>query len=205
MMEMIDEYKTISSPSNGIYKEKGSKFLSFAEPAETEDQAKEILERYRKQYHDARHHCFAWAIGYHRELQRMNDDGEPSGTAGKPIFGQILSFGLTNIIIIVVRYFGGTKLGTSGLINAYKTASRDSLEKAGYCIKTINDIFEIGFDYPDTSEVMKIIKDQSVEIIKSHYTDTCKLIISVRKTNATNLTDNLRSTNKVKISYLETR
>jgi uncharacterized YigZ family protein len=202
-MELIDEYKSISATSNGIYKEKGSKFLAFAEPAETEDQAKAVLEKYRKQYHDARHHCFAWAIGPHRELQRMNDDGEPSGTAGKPIFGQILSFGITNVVIIVVRYFGGTRLGTSGLITAYKTVARQALEKASFCTKTINDIFEVVFDYPETSEVMKII--QNVDIIKSHYTDACKLVISVRRNNSTSLTNNLRIIKNLTISYLETR
>ena len=142
-----DTYKVIEAPVSSIYKEKGSKFLAFAEPVFNQADAMNIVNKYREQFHDARHHCFAWAIGPSRESQRMNDDGEPSGTAGRPIFGQILSFDLTNIVIVVVRYFGGIKLGVSGLITAYKTAAREALSSAVIITKTVNEVYEVLFDY----------------------------------------------------------
>jgi len=199
-----DTYRTIGSASSSIYKEKGSKFLAFADPLTSENEVKTILEKYRKQYHDARHHCYAWSIGPARESQRMNDDGEPSGTAGRPIFGQILSFGLTDLIVVVVRYFGGTKLGVSGLINAYKSATRDALEAAEILTKTVNDLYEIEFAYPATNEVMRIVKEKNLEIIESSYKDTCRLVISVRKKNAILACNSISSIINVKIKYLRT-
>jgi len=199
-----DTYHTIKSGATGVYKEKGSKFLAFAEPVSSEDQAKLILEKYRNNYHDARHHCFAWAIGPQRELQRMNDDGEPSGSAGKPIFGQILSFGLTNLIIVVVRYFGGTRLGVGGLVNAYKTASRDALSSAVIITNTINEVYEIVFRYPETNEVMRVINENNLAILESSYTDTCWLVLSVRKKIASHVTHQFSALNRVNIKYLRT-
>lgn len=199
-----DTYRTIGGSSSSIYKEKGSKFLAFAEAVTSENEAKTILEKYRKQYHDASHHCYAWAIGPARESQRMNDDGEPSGTAGRPIFGQILSFGLTDLIVVVVRYFGGTKLGAGGLINAYKSATRDALEVAEILTKTVNELYEIEFAYPATNEVMRIVKEKNLEIIESSYKDTCRLVISVRKKNAILASDSISSIINVKIKYLRT-
>lgn len=204
MMRFDDTYKTISAAANGIYKEKGSKFMAFAEPVTTEEEAKKILEKYRKQYHDARHHCFAWAIGPFRDSQRMNDDGEPSGTAGRPIFGQILSFDVTNLIIVVIRYFGGTKLGAGGLITAYKAAAKYALDSAVIITKTINDVYEITFGYPETNEVMRIIKEINLRIVESNYTDTCRLIVSVRKKNTNLAFDNLGALTNVTIKYLRT-
>lgn len=197
-----DTYKTIEAPSGGIYKEKGSKFLAFAEPALNEAEAKDILEKYRRQFHDARHHCFAWAIGPARESQRMNDNREPSGTAGKPIFGQILSFDLTNVIIVVIRYFGGTKLGVSGLINAYKTAAREALKSAVITTKTVNEQYEVLFDYPDTNEVMRAIKENNLIVSKSDYSDRCRLIFTVRKNNSENAFRQISAINNVTIKYL---
>jgi uncharacterized YigZ family protein len=198
-----DTYNTIKTNATGLYKEKGSKFLAFAEPVSSEDEARSILEKYRKEYHDARHHCFAWAIGPSRELQRMNDDGEPSGTAGKPIFGQILSFNLTNLIIVVVRYFGGTKLGVGGLVTAYKTAARNALESAIIITKTVNEAFEIVFDYSDTTDVMRLIKEHGCSIVKSSYTDKCYLIAEVRKNKANFAFDGLAALNNVNIKHLK--
>jgi uncharacterized YigZ family protein len=188
-----DTYNTIRASATGLYKEKGSKFLAFAEPVINEDEAKAILEKYRKQFHDARHHCFAWAIGFTRESQRMNDDGEPAGTAGRPIFGQILSFDLTNLIIIVIRYFGGTKLGVGGLINAYRTAA-----------KTVNEVYKVVFAYPETNEVMRIIKEKDIDIIGSHYTDICQITISIRKSNALSACESLSIVNNLIIKYIKT-
>ena len=126
MVEVADTYKTIDSPAEGIYKEKGSKFLAKAYPVRTEEQVKAIVEQLKEEYYDARHHCYAYILGPKGDKWRANDDGEPSGTAGKPIHGQLLSFNLTNVLVVVIRYFGGTKLGESGLINAYKTATHDA-------------------------------------------------------------------------------
>jgi uncharacterized YigZ family protein len=199
-----DTYKTIKKPAHGIYKEKGSKFLAFAEPVENEEDAKDILEKYRKQYHDARHHCFAWAIGPARDSQRMNDDGEPSGTAGRPIFGQILSFDLTNVIIVVVRYFGGTKLGVGGLITAYKAATKEALDAAVIVTKTVNDVYEVIFGYPETNEVMRLAKELNLEVLESSYTENCRLIVAVRKKNTNLASESLGAITNVNIKYLRT-
>jgi uncharacterized YigZ family protein len=203
-MLVEDTYKTITGPASGIYKEKGSKFLAFAEPATTEEEAKAILEKYRKQYHDARHHCFAWAIGSSRDSQRTNDDGEPSGTAGRPIFGQILSFDLTNLIIVVVRYFGGTKLGAGGLITAYKSAAKDALDAATITTKTLNDVYEINFGYPETNEVMRIVKEINLDVMESNYTDKCRLIVAVRKKNTNLACESFGAISNVTIKHLRT-
>ncbi len=204
MTTLDDTYKTIKARAQGIYREKGSKFLAFAEPVSSEDQAKAILESYRKQFHDAHHHCFAWAIGPVRELQRMNDDGEPSGTAGKPIFGQILSFSLTNLMVVVVRYFGGTKLGAGGLVSAYKAAAREALGSAVIITKTINEVFEVVFGYPETNEVMRVINEKDMKVLESHYTDVCRLVLSVRKNNASLAGQSFLALNNVNIKHLRT-
>ncbi len=199
-----DTYKTIKAPSEGVYKEKGSKFMAFAEPVINETEAKNVLEKYRRQYYDARHHCFAWAVGPARESQRMNDDGEPSGTAGRPIFGQILSFGLTNVVIVVIRYFGGIKLGVSGLINAYKTAARQALASSVIVDKTVNEVYEVMFDYGETSEVMRVIKENSLLVLKSDYSDKCRLIFTVRKKRSENTFRQIALINNVSIRHLRT-
>jgi uncharacterized YigZ family protein len=204
MTSFDDTYKTIKATAQGIYREKGSKFLAFAQPVSSEDQAKAMLETYRRQFHDAHHHCFAWAIGPTRELQRMNDDGEPYGTAGKPIFGQILSFGLTNLSVVVVRYFGGTKLGAGGLVSAYKAAAREALGSAAIITKTINEVFEVVFGYPETNEVMRVISDNDMKILESHYTDVCRLILAIRKKNALLAAQSFSVISNVNISYLRT-
>lgn len=203
-MQETDEYKTIATPSTGLYKEKGSKFLSFAEPVGSEEQIKTILEKYRKQYHDARHHCYAWATGYSRENHRMNDDGEPSGTAGKPIFGQILSFDLTNILIVVVRYFGGTKLGVGGLITAYKTAAREALENASIITRTVNEEYEIVFGYPETSDVMRIIKENNYQVAENYFTEKCRLVLSLRRKNAKLVAEKFNLVDGLSIKHLRT-
>jgi len=154
-----DTYLTIKNSAKGLYKDKGSKFIALAWPVNTETEINQILADVKKEYYDARHHCYAWAIGQWREQFRQNDDGEPSGTAGKPIYGQILSAGLTNVLVVVVRYFGGTKLGVRGLIDAYKGATADAINNADIITKIIYQYYYIEFDYNSMNEVMTILKE----------------------------------------------
>lgn len=177
---MSDTYRTIQAPSEGLYKDKGSKFLAFAFPVATEEEIKEHLDRIKKQYFDARHHCYAYALGPKGETFRANDDGEPSGTAGRPIHGQILSAGLTNVLVIVVRYFGGILLGTSGLITAYKEASRDALSQAQIKECTVDNRYRIQFDYLSMNSVMKILKEYSLVPQNQQYDMACSLEVDLR-------------------------
>ena len=194
-----DTYKTLNAPSEGIYKEKGSKFLAYAYPVLTEDEIKEHIAELKKRYHDARHHCYAWKLGMDENRYRMNDDGEPSGTAGKPIYGQILSYELTNVLVVVVRYFGGTKLGTSGLIHAYKTATKDAFDNAEIVEKTVNDIITISFDYAAMNDVMRIVKEEAPEIISQDFNLTCKMILSIRQSHAPALIDKFKKLRTVEV------
>lgn len=175
-----DTYLTLSAPAQGLYKEKGSKFLSFAYPVETEQEIKEIIEKLRKEYYDARHHCYAYVLGARQEVYRANDDGEPSSTAGKPIHGQILSYGLTNVLVVVVRYFGGTKLGTSGLINAYKTATNDALAQARTIEKIVMRQYELRFPYEQMNQVMRIVKDLRLQVLGQEADNECRMRVAVR-------------------------
>lgn len=177
---MIDTFLTIKNPSEGEYKEKGSKFLAFAFQVKTEDEIKERLDELRKKYYDARHHCYAYQLGQDAELWRANDDGEPNHSAGTPILNQIKSFNLTDILVVVIRYFGGTKLGVSGLIRAYKTATQEALEHAEIEEKIITKTISFSFDYLAMNDVMKLIKDYELEIEKQEFTNTCHMKISVR-------------------------
>ncbi|QKG80363.1 IMPACT family protein [Tenuifilum thalassicum] len=181
MAEVADTYKTIEEPSEGIYKEKGSKFIAKAYPVRTEEEVKAILTKLREEYYDARHHCYAYILGAKKESWRANDDGEPSGTAGKPIHGQLLSFDVTNVLVVVIRYFGGTKLGVSGLINAYKTATQDALSNAKIITKTVDTIYKLTFGYVTMNDVMKLIKELNLEFIDQHFDNTCFIRLRVRK------------------------
>ena len=181
---MSDTYRTITNISNGIYKDKGSKFLSFAFPVETVDEIKDILKEYRKEYYDARHVCYAYMLGAERKEFRANDDGEPSGTAGRPILGQINSRELTNILVVVVRYFGGTLLGTSGLITAYKEAASDALEQVEVIEKTVDFEYTVSFEYPLMNQVMRVIKDTNAEILEQSYDQNCIMKVKIRKMDA---------------------
>jgi uncharacterized YigZ family protein len=180
---MKDTYRTISGESEGIFKDKGSKFLSFAYPVEFVEDTKEIIAGLKKQYHDARHHCYAYRIGNENDSYRMNDDGEPSGTAGKPIYGQILSNELTNILIVVVRYFGGTLLGTSGLINAYRNAATDAIGNAEIVTKTIEETLTLNFDYADINKVMRIFREEKLEQLNPVYDERCEISFKIRTSN----------------------
>ncbi len=179
MASQIHSYKTISETSESIYKEKGSKFLGFAHPVQSVDEVKEILEQYKKRYYDARHICYAYMLGAERKEFRANDDGEPSGTAGRPILGQINSFELTNVLVVVIRYFGGILLGTGGLITAYKEASFQALENANIIEKKLEKHYSIEFDYKNMSEVMRLVKDFDCEIKSMKMEYNCEYEVSI--------------------------
>ena len=182
-----DTYKTISSISEGLYKEKGSKFLAFAHPVNTVDEVKPILDAYHKTYYDARHICYAYSIGAEGEDYRVNDDGEPSGTAGKPIFGQIQSFGLTNVLVVVVRYFGGILLGTGGLVVAYRGAAAEALTAAEIIERTVDTDFQFRFEFPFMNDVMRIVKTMEAHIVTQSYEMDCFMQLRIRKNEAARL------------------
>ena len=184
---MTDEYKTISGTSEGYYTEKRSKFLAFAHHVDDVAQVKDIIAAYRKKYYDARHVCYAYMLGPERLEFRANDDGEPSSTAGKPILGQINSNELTNILIVVVRYYGGVNLGTSGLIVAYREAAADALAHATVETRQVEEIVKYSFAYPMMNDVMRIVKDMSPRIISQTYENTCEIVLSIRKSEAEQL------------------
>ena len=197
-------YFTISKPSQGIYKEKGSKFLSFAFPVFAADQPGEIINRLRKEHHAAKHHCYAYKIkGAVTDLVRSNDDGEPSNTAGKPILGQIESFGLMNIMIVVVRYFGGTLLGKGGLIQAYKNASAGALKNAKIIQVEQEDIFQITADYKNISDIMNIIGSEGSEIVSSDYRESIILKVKIPVSKSTEIISRFRRFEGVKIEIQE--
>ncbi len=199
-----DTYKTITRPSEGLFKDRGSKFIARAYPVLSEDEVKQRLEELRKEFHDARHHCYAYQLGVDKSAYRINDDGEPSGTAGRPIFGQILSFDLTNVLIVVVRYFGGTKLGVSGLINAYKTASKEALEASNIITKTINEIYLVKFKYPEMNEVMRILKENNLTPFDQKFELDCELKFSVRKLKANEIYEKYSHLRSINIKYVKT-
>ncbi len=176
---MADLFRTIEAPSQGLYKEKGSKFIAFAFSINSEDAIKEKTASIRKQYHDARHHCFAWRLGAGMERYRVNDDGEPSGSAGKPIFGQIQSRNLTDILIVVIRYFGGTLLGVGGLINAYRSATADALNQANIIELKVFTSMKLKFSYPQMNGVMKVIKDFHLQFEDPEFDLECTLTLKV--------------------------
>jgi len=199
-----DIYKTIKTQSTGIFKDRGSKFIALAIPVISENETKEKLEVIRKKYYDATHHCYAYQLGFDKSAYRINDDGEPSGTAGKPIFGQILSNDLTNILIVVIRYYGGTKLGVPGLINAYKTSAAIALENSEIITKIIKEIYEIEYDYLAMNNVMKIIKEEKLEQLENVFDLKCKIIFSVRKNNSKKVYKSLKNINGLSIRYIHT-
>lgn len=177
---MDDAYMTISSPCEGLYKEKGSKFLAFAFPVSTKEQVKPIVDDLRKKHHDARHVCFAYIINPQSPETRANDDGEPSGTAGRPMLGALQSKGVMNVLMVVVRYFGGTKLGTSGLINAYKTASLDALENGEIIERNLEATLSIRFSYFVMNDVMKVMKEENPTVLAQTFDNECAMQLQVR-------------------------
>jgi len=197
---MEDTYKTISSPSEGIFKDKGSKFIAFAFPVTSEEEIKEIVQSLKKEHHAARHHCYAWRLGYEKLLFRANDDGEPSSTAGKPIIGQIQSFDLTDILIVVVRYFGGTLLGVSGLINAYKSAAFEAINQAEIITKLVEKKILVEFGYDVMNEVMKIFKDEKLPQIDPTFDLNCQIKTTIRLSDLERIFNQLTKIEGLKIS-----
>ena len=186
-----DTFRTIGALSEGLYKEKGSKFLAFAHPVESAAEVKCLLDQYRKTYYDARHVCFAYALGPEAAETRSSDDGEPSGTAGRPILGQIQSFDLTNVLVVVIRYFGGILLGTGGLVVAYKAATAEALQHADILKKTVDIDFTIHFDFPFMNDVMKLVKKLDVRILSQDYDENCGMNLRIRKRDAERLSSDL--------------
>lgn len=199
-----DKYLTIKSPSEGIYKEKGSRFLACAFPVSNEAEIRQIIEKTRKERHEARHHCYAFMIGSDRTAWRINDDGEPSGTAGRPILGQINHFGLTNILIIVSRHFGGTLLGVSGLINAYKNAAFSAIKNAEMIEKTLNDYYEITFPFLSTNDVMKVLKEEGIGQTERFYDIECRIRINFRASAREKIINRLSRIEGLNCRFIET-
>jgi uncharacterized YigZ family protein len=180
-MTQEDTYKTLAAPAEGIYTEKRSKFLAFAMPVRTVDEVKQFVDAYQKKYYDARHLCYAYMLGAERKDFRANDNGEPSGTAGKPILGQINSNELTNVLIMVVRYFGGIKLGTGGLIVAYRAAAAEALANAEFVERTVDEDVSFRFEYPFMNDVMRIVKEEEPEVIAQNFDMDCVMTLRIRR------------------------
>ncbi len=189
---MSDLYKTITGVAEGYYTEKRSKFYAFAHPVETADAVKEIVAQYRKKYYDARHVCYAYMLGAERQDYRANDDGEPSSTAGKPILGQINANELTNILIVVIRYYGGVNLGTGGLIVAYRTAAAQAIANSEVVERQVEELVTFDFPYVMMNDVMKVIKDMGPRIVSQQYDNTCSIVLSIRKSEAEQLRNRLK-------------
>lgn len=197
---MEDTYKTITGRSEGYYTEKRSKFISYAIPVRTADEAKAEVARLRKEYYDARHVCWAYMLGADRKTFRANDDGEPSSTAGKPILGQINSNGLTDILVVVIRYFGGIELGTSGLIVAYRTAASEAIGAATIEERTVDEDITVVFEYPYLNSIMRIVKEDAPAVIAQKFDMDCEMTLRIRKSEAERLRNRLQ---KVETAYLK--
>ena len=179
-----DSYHTLAGPAEAIYKEKSSKFLAYAYPVESEEEIRTLLDALRKKYYDATHHCYAWRLGPHGETFRANDDGEPSGTAGKPILGQLLSNELVNCLIVVVRYFGGTKLGVSGLIGAYKESAAEASRAAEIVERTVDTVVEVEFSYLAMNAVMRVVKEEQPRVLTQQFDNLCRMTLAIRQSLA---------------------
>ncbi|MBR3716950.1 MAG: YigZ family protein [Bacteroidales bacterium] len=199
-MIMDDSYKTIAARSEGLYTEKRSKFIAMAIPVRTLDEVKEHLTAINKQYYDARHACYAYVLGPERKDFRANDNGEPSGTAGRPILGQINSLELTDILLVVVRYFGGIKLGTSGLYAAYKEAAAEALKAAAIIEKTVDEDIAIRFEYPFMNEVMRIVKEEGPELVSQGFDNDCLMTLRIRRSLMPRLKARLEKVESLSIS-----
>jgi len=203
-MLFSDTYKTITSEGHGLFKDRGSRFISLAIPVTSQEEIKAKLEELRKEYHDARHHCYAWVLSPDRQAWRANDDGEPSGTAGRPILGQINSRELTNILVVVIRYFGGTLLGVSGLINAYRTAAEDAINNAQAAEKMIMQSWSISFTYLSMNDVMKVLKEEGCDQQSHQYGNDCSIEISMRASSAERTLERLKKINNLTARWVRT-
>lgn len=199
-----DRYKTISAPSEGSFKDKGSKFLAYAFPFSQEENLKEIISTLKSEHAKARHCCYAYRLSTDRSLFRINDDGEPSGTAGRPILNTLLSKEITNVLVVVVRYFGGTLLGVPGLIHAYKSATEDAIHQAQIIEKTVQDIYEVSFEYSQMNEVMSLIKEENLENFDHDFDLNCKIKITVNQSEVNRIIDKLVHIQNIKAKFLKT-
>ncbi|WP_343534498.1 YigZ family protein [Pedobacter sp.] len=199
-----DTYQTIAHASEGIFRDKGSKFIAYAYPIKLETEVKELVAKLRTEHPKARHFCWALRLSPDRNIFKLNDDGEPSGTAGRPILNSLLSADVTNILVVVVRYFGGTLLGVPGLINAYKSATVEALNAAEIITKTVNDVYELEFDYLMMNDIMRTMKEEQLNIIKQNFDTYCSLTFEVRKANLNMVIKKLDKIEGLKITYLGT-
>jgi uncharacterized YigZ family protein len=190
-MAELDTYRTVKQRSEGVFRDRGSKFMAFAFPVHTRDEIKKTLAELKKEYHDARHHCYAYRLGAAKEIFRANDDGEPPGSAGNPILGQIRSKDLSNILIVVIRYFGGTLMGVGGLIKAYRTAADNAIQNAIIITAAEQDLIEINFPYSKMNDIMKIIRDEGMDIQEQDFTETCQIKAFIRKSRTGQLLNRL--------------
>jgi uncharacterized YigZ family protein len=177
-MNLNDEYKTILAPTTANFRDKGSRFLGFVFPVTNTEEIKATLDELKSKYYDATHHCYAWVLGQDRSNYRINDDGEPSGSAGRPIYGQILSADLTNVLLVVVRYYGGTKLGVPGLINAYKSTAREAIDAAEKVTRLVCMSYQVSFQYTHMNQVMKTLKDSGATVNHTDFNNACKLLFT---------------------------
>lgn len=199
-----DTYKTITKPAEGVFRDRGSKFIGYAYPIRSEEEVKGIIQQLKSEHPKARHHCWALRLSPDRNVFRINDDGEPSGTAGRPILNTLLSQDLTNVLLVVVRYFGGTLLGVPGLINAYKTAAQEALTTAEVIEKTVNDQYQLRFDYLQLNAVMKVIKDEEIAVLSQHMDNNCEMIIEIRQGTVNRLLAILEKIPNLQTQYLRT-
>jgi uncharacterized YigZ family protein len=199
---MEDTYRTIAEPAEGLYKEKGSKFIALAYPVYSEEEVKEVLTELRKKYYDARHHCYAYILGADQSRYRANDDGEPNHSAGDPILGQIRSAELSNVLVVVVRYFGGTKLGVSGLINAYKVATADALANATIVEKHETVLLQAHYAYPQMNDVMSLVKEYDLQVRDQQFELDCRLTLEVRRKLQEEITNKLQEMEGVEVSVI---
>ena len=198
-MELDDTYKTLQEVSEAIYTEKRSKFLAFAMPVETVDEVKELVAQYAKKYYDARHVCYAYMLGHERKEFRANDNGEPSGTAGRPILGAINSHELTNVLIVVIRYFGGIKLGTGGLVVAYKEAAQAAIESGVIVEKLVEEDVRVVFEYPYLNPIMRIVKEENPTVVSQTFDNDCEMVLRIRKSEMEKLRNRLLKVDSARI------
>ncbi len=201
---MTDQYKTIKSPSEGLFKDKGSKFLAFVYPFEDENELKKYIEPLRKEHFKAVHFCYAYRLGLDKTNFRVNDDGEPSGSAGRPILNVLLSKEITNILVVVVRYWGGTLLGVPGLINAYKSTTEEALENAEIIEKTVNNVYQITYGYVQMNDIMKVVKDFDLKIINQKFDNQCVIEIEFRTSLSPQVLGKLEKIDEIEVEFLRT-
>lgn len=197
-----DTYQTIEKPAEGVFSDRGSKFIGYIFPIKSENDVKALLAQVKHEHPKARHHCWALRLTPDRSIFRLNDDGEPSGTAGRPILNALLSHNITNVFVVVVRYFGGTLLGVPGLINAYKTATEEAIKQATIIQKTVNDVYRIEFDYLQMNDVMRIVKDENTEVIEQAFDNQCSITLSIRQQGVNKVLGRLNTVDGLKVKFL---